>query len=92
MPLVSAKWAASLSKDDAFAFYAFRPEVRYVIYTNNRIEAFNSEIKRASRKHIQWVKEDAEERFLVNLANDYNLRRWKRRVKCWRYLDDPLEK
>ncbi len=87
-----AKWAASLSKDDAFAFYAFRPEVRYVIYTNNRIEAFNSEIKRASRKHIQWVKEDAEERFLVNLANDYNLRRWKRRVKCWRYLDDPLEK
>lgn len=87
-----AKWAASLSKDDVFAFYAFREEVRYCIYTNNRIEALNSEIKRAARKHIQWVSEDAEELFLVNLANHYNLRKWRRRVKCWRYLDDPLEK
>ena len=29
---------------------------------------------------------------LANLANAYNLRRWSRRAKCWRHLDDPLEK
>lgn len=84
------RWVDRLPKDDAFAFYAFREEVRYIAYTNNRIEAFNSEIKRAAKKHIQWVKEEAEERFLANLANYYNLRKWRRRVKCWRYLDDPL--
>ncbi len=69
------KWVVALPKDDAFAFYAFKKEVRYLIYTNNRIEAFNSEIKRAAKKHIQWVKEEAEERFLANLANYYNLRK-----------------
>ena len=77
-------------EEDFSAFCAFRGEVRYFAYTNNRIEAFNSEIKRAAKKHIQWAKEEAEERFLTSLANYYSLRKWRRRVKCWRHLDDPL--
>ena len=34
--------------------------------------------------------EESEERSLTNLANYYSLRKWRRRVKCWRHLDDPL--
>lgn len=64
-----AKWAASLSKGDAFAFHGFREEVRRLICANSRIEAFDSEIKRAAGKRMQWVKEDAEERFLANCVN-----------------------
>ena len=48
------RWVDRPPKDDAFAFYAFREEVRYIAYTNNRIEAFNSEIERAAKKHIKW--------------------------------------
>ena len=34
--------------------------------------------------------EEGEERPLTNLANYYSLRKWRRMVKRWRYLDDPL--
>ncbi len=69
---------------------SFDDAIREII--RKQVEKATNDILRASRKHIQWVKEDDEERFLVNLASDYNLRRWKGRVKCWRYLNDPLEK
>lgn len=61
------------------------------IYTNNRTKAFSSEIERVAKKHVQWIKEEAEERFLANLANYYNLRKWRRRVKCWALLDNPMD-
>ena len=47
--------------------------------------------ERAAKKHVQWVKEEAEERFLANLANHYDLRKWRMRVKCWALLDNPMD-
>lgn len=66
------KWKEQINVSTLFNFYHFPKELRKSIYTNNRIEGFNKEIKRNAKTHISWCKEEAEEKFLVTIFNKYN--------------------
>ena len=67
-------------------FYEFPRELRGLVYTNNRIESFNKQIKRMLKKQIQFVTEEALEKRLVSMFLHYNEGVGKRRVRCWREI------
>lgn len=66
----AAKWRAKYPKlavwsekaENVLTFYEFPAGLRQLIYTNNRIESFNKQIKRTLKKQIQFVTEEALER------------------------------
>lgn len=62
----------------------FPKGLRGLIYTNNRIESFNKQIKRTLKKQIQFVTEEALEKRLVSIFLHYNEGIGKRKVRCWR--------
>lgn len=84
------RWGEQIDKRVLFAFYRFPKELRKVIYSNNRIEGFNKEIRRQAKAHVQFCNEDAEEKFLVTLFNRYNLRIGKRPIKGKELLEEEL--
>ena len=63
-----------------FNFYHFPYMLRKSIYTNNRIESFNKEIKRNAKAHVMFSTEEAEEKFLVTLFNRHKLGVSKNRI------------
>ena len=65
-------------------FYEFPAGLRQLIYTNNRIESFNKQIKRMLKKQIRFVAEEALEKRIVSMLLHYNEGIGKRKVKCWR--------
>ena len=67
-------------------FYEFPRELRALVYTNNRIESFNKQIKRVLKKQIQFVTEEALEKRLVSMFLHYNEGIGKRKVRCWREI------
>ena len=67
-------------------FYEFPAGLRQLIYTNNRIESFNKQIKRTLKKQIQFVTEEALEKRLVSIFLHYNEGIGKRKVRCWREI------
>lgn len=67
-------------------FYEFPRELRALVYTNNRIESFNKQIKRVLKKQIQFVTEEALEKRLVSMFLHYNEGMGKRKVRCWREI------
>ena len=87
-----AKWKNKCPRLEAWsekaehmpAFYEFPTELRGLIYTNNRIESFNKQIKRMLKKQIQFTAEAALEKKIVSMALHYNEDIGKRKVKCWR--------
>ena len=66
-------WASKINVNHIFNFYHFPKELRKIVYSNNRIESFNKEIRRNAKAHVQFCTEDAEEKFLVTLFNRFNL-------------------
>ena len=88
----AAKWRAKYPKlavwsekaENVLTFYEFPAGLRQLIYTNNRIESFNKQIKRTLKKQIQFVTEEALEKRLVSIFLHYNEGIGKRKVKCWR--------
>ena len=84
------RWGGQIDRRALFAFYHFPKELRKVIYSNNRIEGFNKEIRRQAKAHVQFCNEDAEEKFLVTLFNRYNLRIGKRPIKGKELLEEGL--
>ena len=88
------KWKARYPKlaiwaektENILTFYDFAEPLRKTIYTNNRIESFNKDIKRMLKKQIQFVSEEALEKRLVSMALHYNEKVGKRRVRCWREI------
>ena len=88
------KWKARYPKlaiwaektEHILTFYDFAEPLRKTIYTNNRIESFNKDIKRMLKKQIQFVSEEALEKRLVSMALHYNEKVGKRRVRCWREI------
>lgn len=86
------RWGEAVDRGSLFAFYRFPKQLRKVVYSNNRIEGFNKEIRRQAKAHVQFCSEDAEEKFLVTLFNRYNLRVGRRPIK-WRELieEEPID-
>ena len=72
-------------------FYEFPRELRALVYTNNRIESFNKQIKRMIKKQIQFTAEAALEKRIVSMALHYNEDIGKRKVKCWRSIVEYYE-
>lgn len=96
---VHAKWsrkyksvgtAMTMCMDSLFGIYHFHPSVRRLIYTTNRIEGLNKQIRRNAKCHISFCEEEAEERFLVTLFNRYNLKVGKRPVRGREHFADEL--
>lgn len=73
-----------------FSIYHFHQSVRKLIYTTNRIEGLNKQIRRNAKCHISFCEEEAEERFLVTLFNRYNLKVGKRPVRGREHFADEL--
>ena len=84
------EWLEKLDNESTFNFYRFPKELRGKIYTNNRIESFNKEIRRQAKIHIQWSTQESEERFLVSLFLRYNLKTGRRAIHNKDMLDCEL--
>ena len=72
--------------EDVLTFYDFPEGLRRLVYTNNRIESFNKQIKRLVKKQIQFVTEEALEKRIVSMFLHYNDDPGKRKVRCWREI------
>ena len=89
-----AKWKGEYPKlglwsekaENTLTFYEFPDGLRGLIYTNNRIESFNKQIKRTLKKQIQFVTEEALGKRLVSIFLHYNEGIGKRKVRCWREI------
>ena len=89
-----SKWKARYPKlaiwaekaENVRTFYEFPEGLRRLIYTNNRIESFNKQIKRLVKKQIQFVTEEALEKRIVSMFLHYNDDLGKRKVRCWREI------
>lgn len=86
-----AKWKAKYPRlkvwsekaENVLTFYEFPEGLRRLVYTNNRIESFNKQIKRLLKKQIQFATEEALEKRIVSMFLHYNEGVGKRKVKCW---------
>ena len=89
-----AKWRSKYPKlriwaekaENVLTFYEFPEGLRRLIYTNNRIESFNKQIKRLVKKQIQFVTEEALEKRIVSMFLHYNEGVGRRKVRCWREI------
>lgn len=72
-------------------FYEFPGELRGPVYTNNRVESFNKQIKRALKKQIQFASESASEKRIVSMFLHYNEGVGKRKARCWRSIVEYYE-
>ena len=89
-----AKWKGKYPKlavwsekaENVLTFYEFPAGLRRLIYTNNRIESFNKQIKRMLKKQIQFVTEEALEKRIVSIFLHYNEGIGKGKVKCWKEI------
>ena len=69
----------------------FPAGLRRLVYTNNRVESFNKQLKRMLKKQIQFVTEEALEKRIVSMFLHYNEAIGRRRVRCWREIADYYE-
>lgn len=63
-----------LENPNIFTFYHFPTSIRRSIYSTNLIESFNKQIKKYTKRKEQFPNEEALERFLVSLFDEYNER------------------
>ena len=85
-----SNWGTKININHIFNFYHFPKELRKVIYSNNRIESFNKEIRRNAKAHVQFCTEDAEAKFLVTLFNRYNFNTRRNGIRNKNMLDAGL--
>jgi len=79
------KVTESLEKtDNLLTFFQFPYQIWHSIYSTNLIESLNKEIKRQT-------KEEALERYLVTLFEDYNFKQSQRIHKGFGQCSDTLE-
>ena len=72
-------------------FYEFPRELRALVYTNNRVESFDKQIKRMVKKQIRFVSEAALEKRIVSMALHCNEDIGKRKAKCRRSIVEYYE-
>ena len=76
--------------DNLLTFYQFPYQIWYSIYSTNLIESLNKEIKRQKKKRF-FFNEEALERYLVTLFEDYNFKQSQRIHKGFGQCSDILE-
>ena len=64
--------------DNLLTFYQFPYQIWHSIYSTNLIESLNKEIKRQTKKKVLFPNEEALERYLVTLFEDYNFKQSQR--------------
>ena len=77
--------------DNLLTFYQFPYQIWHSIYSTNFIESLNKEIKRQTKKKILFPNEEALERYLVTLFEDYNFKQSQRIHKGFSQCSDTLE-
>jgi len=69
-------------------FYKYPIEIRKLVYSNNRIEAYNKQIKRLTKVREQFVTEDALNKQLVSMFLRYNAGCGTKKVKNWLIINE----
>ena len=64
--------------DNLLNFFQFPYQIWHSIYSTNLIESLNKEIKRQTKKKVLFPNEEALERYLVTLFEDYNFNQSQR--------------
>ena len=77
--------------DNLLTFYQFPYQIWHSIYSTNLIESLNKEIKRQTKKKVLFPNEEAMERYLVSMFEDYNFKQSQRIHKGFGQCSDPLE-
>ncbi|HHF7037648.1 TPA: IS256 family transposase [Streptococcus mutans] len=77
--------------DNLLTFYQFPYQIWHSIYSTNLIESLNKEIKRQTKKKVLFPNEEALERYLVTLLEDYNFKQSQRIHKGFGQCSDTLE-
>ena len=77
--------------DNLLTFYQFPYQIWHSIYSTNLIESLNKEIKRQTKKKVLFPNEEALERYLVPLFEDYNFKQSQRIHKGFGQCSDTLE-
>ena len=77
--------------DNLLTFYQFPYQIWHSIYSTNLIESLNKEIKRQTKKKVLFPNEEALERYLVTLFEDYNFKQSQRIHKGFAQCSDTLE-
>ena len=77
--------------DNLLIFYQFPYQIWHSIYSTNLIESLNKEIKRQTKKKVLFPNEEALERYLVTLFEDYNFKQSQRIHKGFGQCSDTLE-
>ena len=77
--------------DNLLTFYQFPYQIWHSIYSTNLIESLNKEIKRQTKKKVLFPNEEALERYLVTLFEDYNFKQSQRIHKGFGQYSDTLE-
>ena len=94
-----AEWKPKYSKvmenlentDNLLTFYQFPYQIWHSLYSTNLIESLNKEIKRQTKKKVLFPNEEALERYLVTLFEDYNFNQSQRIHKEFGQCSDTLE-
>ena len=82
----------SLEKtDNLLTFYQFPYQIWHSMYSTNLIESLNKEIKHQTKKKVLFPNEEALERYLVTLFEDYNFKQSQRIHKGFGQCSDTLE-
>ena len=82
----------SLEKtDNLLTFYQFPYQIWHSMYSTNLIESLNKEIKHQTKKKVLFPNEEALERYLVTLFEDYNFKQSQRIHKGFGQCFDTLE-
>ena len=77
--------------DNLLTFYQFPYQIWHSIYSTNLIESLNKEIKRQTKKKVLFPNEEALERYLVTLFEDYNFKQSQRIHNGFGQCSDTLE-
>ena len=77
--------------DNLLTFYQFPYQIWHSIYSINLIESLNKKIKRQTKKKVLFPNEEAMERYLVTLFEDYNFKQRQRIHKGFGQYSDTLE-
>lgn len=72
-------------------FYRFPKQIGPSLYSTNLIESFNKKIKRYTKRKEQFPNEDALERFMVSIFDDYNQKFLNRSHKGFKIVQGILE-
>ena len=77
--------------DNLLTFYQFPYQIWHSMYSTNLIESLNKEIKHQTKKKVLFPNEEALERYLVTLFEDYNFKQSQLIQRGFGQCSDTLE-